>query len=290
MLQRRDFLKNAALLGLMPVMDMPLFSMPPKSQLRIAACDWSLGKSSDPAAFSIAKEIGLSGVMVNMGGIGNDFHLRQEAVQQEYLKQSKNTGVAISSLALAELNNIPFKSDPRTIEWVWDSVTVAKNLGVSVVLLAFFSNNDLRNDPAGQEEVVQRLRKIMPHAEKMGITLGIESYLNAQEHLSIMNKVNSPNLKVYYDFRNTADAGFNTIEEFLKLGKDNICELHMKENGQLLGEGSIDWPGVFRAIRTSGYIGDGWMQIEGALPDGASLIPAYKKNKTYLASLLKSGK
>ena len=44
-----------------------------------------------------------------------------------------------------ELNNVPYKSDPQTDEWVWDSIDVAKSLGVPVILLAFFAKNDLRN-------------------------------------------------------------------------------------------------------------------------------------------------
>ena len=54
-----------------------------------------------------------------------------------------------ASLAIGELNNIPYKSDPRTVQWVSDSIEVCKALGVRVVLLAFFSNDDLRDDPGG---------------------------------------------------------------------------------------------------------------------------------------------
>lgn len=78
--------------------------------------------------------------------------MREPALQQAYLAASGKTGVKISSIAIGELNNIPYKSDPRTEEWVWDSIDVAKNLGVTVVLLAFFSKNDLRNDDKGKKK------------------------------------------------------------------------------------------------------------------------------------------
>jgi len=130
------------------------------------------------------------------------------------------------------------------------------------------------------------LKEVMPHAERNGITLGIESYLNAHEHIEIMDKVGSPNLKVYYDFRNTADAGYDTIKEFKTLGKDRICELHIKENGFLLGKGTLDWKEIFKAIKETGYTGDGWMQIEGAVPEGAKMMPSYKQNLAYLKSLI----
>jgi sugar phosphate isomerase/epimerase len=119
--------------------------------------------------------------------------------------------------------------------------------------------------------------------------LGIESYLTADEHRDIIEKVGSPNVKVYYDFRNTADAGHDTIAEFKKLDKEMICELHMKENGHLLGKGTLDWPAIGRAVYEKGYYGDGWMQIEGAIPDKADLVESYRHNHSLLKSVFSKG-
>jgi sugar phosphate isomerase/epimerase len=256
-----------------------------KRNFKIGACDWSLGKSGDVGAFGIAKEIGLDGIMVNMGSESNQLKLRDLSVQQEYLKYSKETGIEISSIAIAELNNIPYKSDPRTEQWVWDSVDVAKNLSVPVVLLAFFGNNDLRNDAKGKQEVVRRLKRVAPHAEKKGIILGIESYLSADEQIDIIDQVGSKNIKVYYDFCNVTDAGLDTVKEFKKLGKERICELHMKENGFLLGSGVNDWKAIGQAIHETNYKGDGWMQIEGAIPKGADRVKSYQQNFQFLKNI-----
>ena len=197
----------------------------------------------------------------------------------------RKTGVQISSIAIAELNNVPYKSDPRTEEWVWDSIDVAKNLGAPVILLAFFSENDLRNDEKGTKEVIKRLKKVSPKAEQMGIILGIESYLNAAEHLNIIEQVGSKNVKVYFDFRNTADAGFDVLKEVKQLGKDLICELHMKENGSLLGKGTLDWKKISELLYEIGYYGDGWMQIEGAISDKADIVESYRYNLRFLQDL-----
>lgn len=256
-----------------------------KNKFHIGACDWSIGKNSDPGAFEIAKQIGLDGLMVNMGSEKNNLHLRRKDVQQQYITASRETGIKISSIAIGELNNVPYKSDPRTEQWVWDSVDVARNLDVPVILLAFFSKNDLRNDSAGKKEVISRLKKVAPHAEKNRIILGIESYLNAEEHMDMIEQVGSKNVKVYYDFRNTADAGFDTVKEFKKLGKKMICELHMKENGFLLGEGTLNWRDIGNAVYDAGYYGDGWMQIEGARPDKSDVVESYKHNLQVLKTI-----
>jgi sugar phosphate isomerase/epimerase len=255
--------------------------------IRIGACDWSIGKSSDPGAFQVAKEIGIEGIQVNLGTDANNMHLRDKERQRAYLEESRKTGIKIASLAIAELNRVPYKSEARTDEWVWDAVDVASNLGVSVILLAFFSSNDLRNDAVGKKEVIRKLKVVAPKAEKMGIILGIESYLSAEEHMEIIDAVGSKSIKVYYDFRNSADAGYDVIKEIRWLGKDNICELHMKENGSLLGNGTMDWKKIAETLMEMEYYGDGWMQIEGARPEGSDIVASYKHNHAFLKGCFK---
>jgi L-ribulose-5-phosphate 3-epimerase len=282
---RRSLLKSAgAFLVLSSLTDHRTFAGVPQ-QLRISACDWSIGKSSDPGAFDVAKEIGLEGVQVNLGNLQNNLHLRDKSRQQLYLDKSKESGIEISSLAIAELNNVSYKEDPQTEIWVSDSIDVAKNLGVKVILLAFFHKNDLRGDEKGKQEVIRRLKNVAPKAEGMGITLGIESYLSATELVDIIQKVGSNAIKVYYDFRNSADAGYDVIKEIKLLGKEAICELHMKENGFLLGKGTLDWKQIGETLIEMGYIGDGWMQIEGAIPKGADIIESYRYNLKFLKDI-----
>lgn len=284
MLTRRTLLKQAALASGLTLSGFRTNAAPGtvKSQLRIGACDWSIGKSSDLGAFDVAKQIGLEGIQVNLGSLNNDLHLRQKDRQRAYLEESKRTGIKIASLAIAELNRVPYKSDPRTEEWVWDAVDVARNLDVGVILLAFFAENDLRQDNPGKKEVIRRLKEVAPKAEKTGVTLGIESYLSAEEHMQIIEAVGSKAIKIYYDFRNSADAGYDVIEEIRWLGNDVICELHMKENGSLLSRGSLDWKKISETLGEIGYDRDRWMQIEGARPEGADIVGSYKENQAFL--------
>ena len=102
-----------------------------------------------------------------------------------------------------------------------------------------------------------------------------------------MDAVGSKNVKCYYDFRNTADAGHDTVQEFKQLGRQNVCELHMKENGFLLANGPLEWTKVRDAIYETGFSGDGWMQIEGALPKDADLVKSYQNNLAFLRGLFK---
>ncbi len=250
----------------------------------IGACDWSIHQMGKVEAIRIAKSIGLDGVQLSLGTAANDMQLRNKNFQQLYLDAAKEYGVKIGGLAIGELNNIPYKSDPRTEQWVSDSIDTARALGVTSILLAFFNNGDLRNDPAGEKVVIERLQKVAPKAEKAGIVLGIESWLSAKDHMRIIKAVGSKNVKVYYDVCNSNDMGYNIYEEIRWLGKENICEFHCKENGALLGKGKVNFVEVRKALDDIGYAG--WLQIEGAVPSKEDMLESYVKNVAYLRSVL----
>ena len=286
-ISRRSALKRstalAAALGISPALADAL-ATPDQREFMIGACDWSIGCRADLKAFDVAKEIGLDGIQASLGTEADDMQLRKPEIQKSYLDASKRTGVAIASLAIVTLNKIPSKSDPRTIPWVSGSIDACKALGREVVLLAFFGNNDLKGDKKGTDETIRRLKEVAPKAEKAGVTLGIESWLSGEEHMHIIDRVGSPAVKVYYDTANSNKMGYDIYSEIRWLGKKNqICEVHMKENGALLGEGVVDFKKVRAAIEDCGY--KGWMQIEGAIPKGGKTIPSYTSNLKLLRTL-----
>lgn len=260
----------------------PLFAASEKRRFKIGACDWSIGKMGDPAAFEVARQVGLDGVQVSLGTAANQMQLRRPDIQKQFLAAAAKAGLQVASLAIGELNEIPYKSDPRTIEWVSDSVDVCQALGIRVVLLAFFGNDDLRGDKPGIDEVVRRLKAVAPKAEKGGISLGIESWLNAEQHLEILDRVGSKAVKVYYDVCNSNDRGYDIYKEIRLLGH-RICEFHAKENGALLGQGKVDFEKVRAAMDEIGY--GGWIQIEGAIPSGQPMLESYQANCKFMRKI-----
>ncbi|PSR57259.1 sugar phosphate isomerase/epimerase [Adhaeribacter arboris] len=283
---RRQIIKSsAALAGLSIIAPWwEVFASAHQAKYKISTCDWSINKGSDVEALAFAKKIGFDGVQVSLGTVANNMHLRRPEVQQAYKDAAKKQGVQISSLAIGELNNVPYKSEPVTEEWVSDSIDVAKAMGCKVILLAFFGKGDLRGDEAGIQEVIRRLMKVAPKAEKAGIILGIESWLSADDHLKIIQAVGSQNVRVYYDVANSTQMGYDIYEEMSRLGKEYICEVHAKENGFLLGQGKVDFVRLKKVLDDMGF--EGWVIIEGALPEGADLYKSYVTNLKYLRSVL----
>lgn len=239
----------------------------PQAGFKIGACDWTLGKRNDPGSFEVAKRIGLDGVQVDLGTPAEGEPLCAPAVRDRFLAASQDQGVQIASVALGTLNDNAYKSDPRTERWVSESIEACKGLGASVVLLAFFGNGDLRDDPAGVDVVVERLKKVAPKAEEAGVFISIESWLSADELLKIIERVGSPQIKVYYDVGNAHKVGLDIYKEIRQLGTEHICEFHAKDYDDLYGKGSINFPEVRRAMDDIGY--RGWINIEGVkLPLG----------------------
>ena len=284
-LSRRELLRRSACaaFGVSALSSLaPLFAASEGRRFKIGACDWSIGKMDDPGAFEVAREIGLDGVQVSLGTEANNMHLREPDVQKKIKAAAQAAGLEVASLAIGELNNIPYKKDPRTVAWVNDCVEVCQALGVKVVLLAFFGNDDLREDKAGVDEVVRRLKAVAPKAEKAGVFLGIESWLSADQHVEILDRVGSPAVRVYYDVCNSNDRGYDIYKEIRQLGK-LICEFHAKENGALLGKGKVDFRKVRAAMDDIGY--SGWIQIEGAVPPGQSMLESYKANCRFMRGI-----
>jgi L-ribulose-5-phosphate 3-epimerase len=227
---------------------------------KIGVCDWTIGKRANPASLEMAKRIGLDGVQVDFGSGEDKLPLFDADLQRQFLDEQLRQDVQISSLAMGVLNNIPYKSDPRAEQWVADGIDVCRTLGVNVVLLAFFGNGDLKEDKKGTDAVVEKLKRVAPKAEKAGVFLAIESWLSADRHMDIIERVGSKNIKVYYDVANSHKAGYDIYAEIRRLGK-HICEFHAKDYDDLYGKGSIDFVKVREAMDDIGY--RGWFVIEG---------------------------
>ncbi len=254
-----------------------------KGGFLIGACDWSIGCHSDIRCFEVAKEIGLDGVQVSMGTVENDMQMRKAEVREKYLAASKASGIAIASLAIGEMNRVPLKSDPRAAVWLDESIDIAKALGVTVSMPAFFGNGDL--DMAKTDEidrVVGILKDVAPKAQKHGIVIGLENYLSAEDNLTLIDRVGSEAIQVYYDVGNSTDKGYDIYEEIRLLGRlGRLCEFHAKDGRFMLGEGRVDFEKVRRAMDDIAY--RGWIQLEAAKPNG--LIPDYQAHLRFLRGI-----
>jgi sugar phosphate isomerase/epimerase len=282
-MSRRGLLRWTAATALASSPCLSAMAGDPERRFPIAACDWSLGRAGSPAALELASQIGLDGVEVSFGKPVVPFDLRLEENRRKYQQTARTCQVEIASLGMATLNQVPYASEPQAESWVQDSVDVLAQLGVKVALLAFFGAGDILEKPRLQAEVIRRLKRVAPRAERAGVVLGIESWLNADQHVRILDAVGSPAVQVYYDVANMHKQGYDICREIRQLSRERICQIHCKENGSLLGQGPIDFVQVKRALDDIGYAD--WLVIESAMGQGMTVLESYRHNQKYLRSV-----
>jgi L-ribulose-5-phosphate 3-epimerase len=225
-------------------------------KFKIGAPDWNLRLTAKTESIALAKEIGFDGVQVS---IGRQMQLKDEALQKAFLEESKRLGFPITSLCLDILHVNGLKSDPLGKQWVAESIPIAKAMGVKVILLPFFGKWALQTQ-AEMDYVGDALREVAPAAEKAGVILGLEDTISARDNARIMERSKSPAVLTYYDVGNSTQNGFNIIEEIRWLGRERICEVHLKDNPNFLGQGKIDFTAVIDALADIGF--DKWAQLE----------------------------
>jgi L-ribulose-5-phosphate 3-epimerase len=255
------------------------------SKIRLSACDGSL-RAGGPDGLEIARQVGLDGLEVSVGGPADRLQIADPACIQQYKDSMAKFGLPVSSLLMGLLNNDPLASDPRGPAWLEQTIQATKDLGARVILVAFFGKGDLRKD--GQlktddvDAVVERLKAAAPIAEKAGVVLGIENTLSAQQNLAILDRVKSDAVQVYYDIGNSTDGGYDVPAEIRLLGA-HICQFHFKDGGHYLGEGKVKMDPVAEAIQAINY--KGWVVLETAVPS-RDRDADFKRNIAYVRKLL----
>ena len=279
---RREFLAMATGASLpLALPGLRALTAKPGVKFKIGVTDWNLKQEGKLEAVALAKSLGFDGVQVSIGKGTNSLPLADPTLQKAYLDESNRVGLPVESLCLEVLHRNFLKSDPLGPRWVADSVGIAKAMNVRVVLLPLFGKGALTNTDE-MDKVGDILKEIAPLAEKAGIILGLEDTISARDNVRIMDRTKSSVVLTYYDVGNSTHNGFNVVEEIRWLGRDRICEVHLKDNPHYLGEGKIDFKAVIDALADIGF--DHWAQLETDSP--VSVDQDMRKNLAYIRGLI----
>jgi L-ribulose-5-phosphate 3-epimerase len=252
-----------------------------KTRFKVGVTDWNLRMEGNPGAVAMAKDLGFDGVQISLSHGPEREWIGNERLDQ-FVAESKRVGLPIASVCLNVLHKNYLKSDPEGRTRIVEAIPMAKRAGVEVILLPFFGKGALTT-PSEMDYVADVLRDVAPQAERAGVTLGLENTISARDNVRIMERAKSPALKVYYDVGNSTNNGFDIVEEIRWLGRDRICEVHLKDNPNYLGKGKIDFPAVVAALADIGF--DRWAQLETDSPKND--VPAdMRVNLAYLRGLI----
>jgi sugar phosphate isomerase/epimerase len=259
-----------------------VLAAPKAARFKVGVTDWNLKVEGKPESVALAKRLGFDGVQISIG-VGTDrLPLSDPALQQRFLAESKREGLPLASVCLNVLHRNILKTDALGQRWVADSIPIARNVGVKVILLPFFGKGALQT-AAEMDYVGDALRELAPAAEKAGVILGLEDTISARDNVRIMERTKSPAVLTYYDVGNSTRNGFNVVEEIRWLGAKRICEMHLKDNPHFLGQGTIDFPAVVAALADIGFTD--WAELETECPTG-SVENDMKTNLAYIRRLM----
>lgn len=253
-------------------------------KLRIGVTDWNLNLGASPEALPLAAKLGFDGVQVSFGRklVEGKMPTDNPEVIARYLDFSRQYKIPIDGTCVDKLHDNGLKSDPLGPKWVLDSIRLTKALNTRVLLLPFFGRWALVTRPE-MDHVGDLLRELGPEAAKAGVILGLEDTISAEDNVRIMERSRSASVQVYYDVGNSTKAGFDPVKEIRWLGKDRICQIHLKDNPHYLGEGSIQFGPIMRAIRDIRFSGFANLETDAPSKD---LEADMRKNLAYIRNVM----
>jgi len=264
-ISRRLFLEKAAL-GIVLAFAPIGRAQEKKYRYRVAVCDWMILKRQKLGAFQLTKEIGADGVEVDMGPLGEretfDDQLARSEVRQQFLDKARELNLGICSLAMSGFYAQSFAERPTALRMVEDCLETMKPMKVKVAFLPLGVKGDLVKRPELRPAIVERLRAIAPKAEEAGVTIGIETALDAAGEVQLLKDIGSPAIRIYFNFANALQAGRDLDAELRTLGKERICQIHCTDEDGVLLENNkrLDMRKVKRTLDEIGW--NGWLVIE----------------------------
>jgi sugar phosphate isomerase/epimerase len=302
-ISRRHFLQGAAAVGGATCLQVPISSWaetsanaPPEAQQRykIGVCDWMILKRQKLGAFQLTKQIGADGVEVDMGSLGQretfENALADPAVRRQFLDAAKELGLEICSLAMSGFYAQSFAERPTVSRMVQDCIDTMVALGVNVAFLPLGVPGDLVKRPELRPAIVDRLRAIAPRAEQAGVTIGLETVLDAAGDVKLLEEIGSPAIKIYFNFSNPLQAGRDLHAELRTLGRNRICQIHCTDQDGVWLENNprLDMPKVKQTLDAMGW--SGWLVVERSRDarDARNVLRNFGANTAYLKSIFQA--
>jgi len=238
------------------------------------------------SVFELAAKIpGLSGVQLQMIWKGTDI---SEGTRAADLRQQANEhGILVPSIAgiWQPCENI-FKADAAE-RAIANAIRAASSLGAQVILVVMFKQNcpDM-NDRTSYEPVVALLRRMGAPANDAGVKLCLETSLAPADDRKLLELVDQPSVRCYYDATNTETFHPSEGVPGIKALGALIGECHLKNENRRLNQAplKVDWVAALHSYRDIHY--DHWFCFETEHASTQAVIDDTVANMAFVRSQL----
>ena len=257
----------------------------------------------DAQVFPAIRDIGLEGVEVV---VRDDYPQDRfwDPVQRRRLADSAAAcGITIASVLLSTHGRLDFPADAERralgLEMARATLEGCAEIGVPVMMIPCFKQDHFTTI-LQLERSIEDLRALAPLAERLNVTVGLETLLPGAINRFLIDEIGSSHVRLYYDAGNTTNYGWDPFVELRDLAPV-ICRHHIKdvrgtfgyrpevpgqkppEPKMKLGDGTLDLQAWIQAIRATGY--DDWLMLETS-PAGDDAFAEARHNAHRLRELV----
>ncbi len=237
-----------------------------QQRYNIAAVDLMMLKRQKIGAIPLASQVGVQGLELDMGGLGNrptfDNQLLNDSIRAQFMQQAKNFNISFCSLSMSGYYAQSFCGRENFLQSIEDCIRTMKLMNVKVGFLPMGVQCDLVKHPELMESVVSRLQLVGKMAADAGVVIGIETALDANAEKKLLKQVGSDAIKSYFNFSNPLKNGRDLCKELKILGRKNIIQIHCTDDdGVLLKDNTrLDMKKVKQTLDKMGW--SGWLVLE----------------------------
>ncbi len=266
--------------------------------MRIAGHTMGTPEYSLFEAIDLFAQIGLEGIEIIVQTDGYQCGIPLDAPMdyvREVREKADAAGLKVSGLTpYMNLYNSPDEEERRQacreLERVIDMAVI---LGAGFVRIYGGKLVDGEDDPGDVKlsQLIKSMRECGDYAKPHGICLCLENHFGtmtttAARTAQVVRAIDHPNVGILYDQANIAFFPAEEYREAIALQKDKIFYVHCKDlvyrggvarkpkftmvshvneedrtvYSRVPGEGILDWPGILKELKESGY--DGWVSME----------------------------
>jgi len=258
--------------------------------MRIGSMDGSLAQPWE-RLFEVAAQIGFEGVELGVGEDYSKTKLWKKEGRRELRALSEASKVSIASICLHAYWRFSFAGSEGEItrkasEIAEEAAGIANEMGARNLLIPVTSAEGVAAEEA-RTRWIQGIKSCAKTAEEYGVVYALENVgqpfaTTGKQLASIVDEINSPAVKVYYDPGNAIYKNLDPLVDIRNLGS-RISQVHMKDpGGDHLGEGKMDIASVIKALKAINF--NGWIMLE--TPATKDPFKAGEINLGYLRRLL----